>query len=108
MPSRRARPSPASCIIAAMAATAKAPLAKPSRATAALSGSAGPPWPSTATSPSAAAESRQPAATQKRSVPRRSALEATPTVAMPRRTPAFWVPESVVDWPGVKPKTRPA
>ena len=45
----------------------------------------GPPCPSTATSPSAAAESRQPAETQKRSVPSRSALAARPTVAMPSK-----------------------
>ncbi len=107
-PSRPFAPVLARLIIEPMAATANAPLAMPSANTLARSGQPGDKPPSASAS-SASAEARQPPIVHSRNDPkRRRPLAANATSIIPVSTPPFWIPDSCVDSPGVKPNTVPA
>ena len=102
-------PSPASCIIAPIAATAKTPLAKPERDHRRRSAAdAGAAWPSTAIATSAAAEPRQPAddPAPQRPEPQPARGERRPS-ACPRNTPPFCAPDSDVRLPRGEAEDQP-
>src|SRR6056297_195564 len=107
VPSRFSRPSPASAIMAPMAATANMPLNTP-RSTTAGRRSGTPSCPIREIMVSAAADPMHPVTTQFLRLPKRNPVARTPTRTIPRNTPPFWAPEREVDCPGEKPKTRPA
>ena len=111
VPSREPRPRPTRPIIEPMAATAKAPLARPSANTSGRSACAAPATPATAISASIAAEPRQPAMVQPRSDPNRERAPAVQIVAtsnIPTSTPLLCMPDRRVDSAGVSPNTAPA
>ena len=99
-------------IIEPIAATANTPLARPSANTDGFSGQDGPTKLPTASASSIAAEATQPITVQVRSDAARErpppTVHSTATTSMPSSTPAFCVPDSLVDSAGVMPKIVPA
>ena len=118
VPSREARPWAASFIMDPIAPIENAPLAAPSKNTLALSGHAGPTRPANVNAAIATAEATHPPTVHRRREPILRSGETCDTFAairpdiatntMPSKTPLCCTPASLVDSPGVKPKTDPA
>ena len=111
IPSRFCCPALANTIMAPIAATAKPPLAVPSRKTLASKDQFGLVSPPQHSRNRATAESRQPPLIQNLSNTAPLDLKRRVEIAiaaMPSSTPPCCTPASWVDSPGVRPKTSPA